>query len=93
MNIGSIVETSYDFNKERSQWGLPYPTVGDTLTVSNIQRHDNSEIRALGIVLLSFEELPYLVPVCDKRITGEDNFVEVLPPMDIKELIEEPQYA
>jgi len=72
---------------------LPYPKKGDCLTVVNIAKHPNNEVSKKGIVLLYFEEIPNLLGVCDKQINGNPNFVELLLPDDIEELlVEQPNY-
>ena len=87
MKIGSIVETVGDFEELRKIWGLPYPKKGEVLTVSLITAHQNKNVSKKGIVLLYFEELPTLPGICDKQIDGTPNFVELLLPDDIEELL------
>lgn len=87
MKVGSIVETVADFEMERIEWGLQYPKKGDVLTVSSITKHPNKQVSGKGIVLLNFEELPMLPGLCDKTIRGKDNFIELLLPDDIEEII------
>lgn len=89
MEVGSLVETISDFEESRITWGLPYPKKGDILTISSITPHHVSHCRKLGIVLLEFYELPNLIPICDKDINGKVNFIELLPLINIEELIEE----
>lgn len=88
MKVGSIVETVVNFEKERLEYGFTYPYRGDILTVSAITPHPNLENRKKGIVLLNFEELPNLIGLCDKQVNSRPNFIELLPPVDISELIE-----
>lgn len=83
MEVGSIVETVGDFEELRRSYGFPYPKKGEYLTISNIEPHTTPACNKKGIVFLYFEEKPGLVGVCDKKIDGEPNFVEVLPPMEI----------
>lgn len=90
MQIGSIVETVGDFEDIRREWGLPYPKKGDVLTVMAITKHPNSNVSKKGIVLLHFEEIPNLTGICDKQINGKPNFVELLLPDDIEELLKTP---
>jgi len=90
MQIESIVETVGDFETVRMQWGLPYPKKGDVLTVMAITKHPNSDVSKKGIVLLHFEEIPNLTGVCDKTINGKSNFVELLLPDNIEELLKAP---
>jgi hypothetical protein len=90
MQIGSIVETVGDFETVRMQWGFPYPKEGDVLTVMAITKHPNREVSKKGIVLLHFEEIPNLTGVCNKTINGKPNFVELLLPDDIEELLKAP---
>lgn len=89
MKVGSTVETKADFSEERTTWGLPYPKKGDLLTISYMQPHHNPHARRLGIVLLKFEELPNLIPISHKTIHNKINFVEVLPPMNMQEAVDE----
>lgn len=90
MEIGSIVETVGDFEEIRGVWGLPYPKKGDVLTISGITKHANRKVDRKGIVLLHFEEIPNLPGICDKQINGEPNFVELLLPGCVEELIKAP---
>ncbi len=90
MQVGSIVETVGDFETVRIQWGLPYPKKGDVLTVMAITKHPNRDVSKKGIVLLHFEEIPNLTGVCDKTINDKPNFVELLLPDDIEELLKYP---
>lgn len=90
MQIGSIVETVGDFEDVRREWGLPYPKKGDVLTVMGITKHPNKDVSRKGIVLLHFDEIPNLTGVCDKQINGKPNFVELLLPDDIEELLKSP---
>jgi len=80
MKEGSLVVTVGDFEELRRSWGYPYPKKGDVLTVSSIEPHPVSEIRNAGIVLLNFQELPGLIPVCDRKLSGGDNFQELQLP-------------
>ena len=88
MKAGSKVETVSDFSYLRSEWDLPYPSKGDILTVSSITPHHKKDIRDKGIVLLTFEELPDLVPVCDKDFNGNPNFIELVMFDDVLKDIE-----
>ena len=90
MKIGSIVHTVADFEELRVQWGFPYPKKGDVLTVSSIAKHPNNDVDKAGVVLLNFEELPSLVGVCDKKIDGKPNFLELILPGDIEEILKAP---
>jgi len=90
MKIGSIVETVGDFEELRLMYGFPYPKKGDPLTIRSIEEHPNPDVRSRGIVLLYFEEIPDLVGVCDKSISGKPNFLELLLPDDIRNLLENP---
>lgn len=90
MEIGSIVETVADFESERRYWGLPYPKKGRVLTVSSISKHPVEDVSRLGIVLLTFEEIPNLKQICDKKVNGEPNFIELILPDDILEIFEQP---
>jgi hypothetical protein len=90
MQIGSIVETVGNFETERKNWGLPYPKTGEVLTVMAITKHPNKDVSRKGIVLLHFEEIPNLTGICDKTIQGKLNFVELLLPDDIEELLKAP---
>jgi hypothetical protein len=90
MKAGSIVQTVGNFEQVRREWGLPYPKLGDALTVSAITSHPNKEVRAAGIVLLHFEEIPNLTGVCDKTIHGKINFIEIMLPDDIEEILSAP---
>lgn len=90
MKIGSIVETVGDFEDVRREWGLPYPKKGDVLTVSSITEHPHISVRKKGIVLLNFEEIPNLIGVCDKKVNGSPNFIELSLPNDIEELLKAP---
>ncbi len=40
------------------------------------------------MVLLNFEEMPDLIALSDKQVNGKPNFIEVLPPIDIQEVLE-----
>jgi hypothetical protein len=88
MQIGSIVETVGDFEDLRGVWGLPYPKKGDVLTVAGIDKHLNPKLRQKGVALLRFEEILNLMGVCDKRIDGRANFVELQLPEEIEELLQ-----
>ena len=90
MQIGSIVEMVGNFETERKNWGWPYPKTGDVLTVMAITKHPNADVSKKGIVLLHFEEIPNLVGICDKTIQGKPNFVELILPGDIEELLKAP---
>lgn len=90
MRTGSIVETVANFNDLEITWGFSYPKRGDVLTISSIKRHHNASLDKKGIVLLCFEELPNLVPLCDKTLSGIPNFIELILPDDIKEILEMP---
>lgn len=90
MQIGSLVETVGNFEQVRKEWGLPYPKKGDVLTVCAITKHPNEEVSRMGIVLLHFEEIPRLTGVCDKTIHGKPNFVELMLPDDIEEILKAP---
>jgi len=91
MRVGSIVETVGSFEHVRKIWSFPYPKSGDVLTVLSITEHPSKEIREKGIMLLYFEELPPSMPgLCDKQISGKPNFIELLLPDDINELLKEP---
>lgn len=90
MQIGSIVETVGDFEQLRIEWGLPYPKNGDVLTICAITKHPNPKANKKGIVLLHFEEIPNLVGVCDKKVDGNPNFVELMLPDDVEELLKNP---
>jgi hypothetical protein len=83
MKVGSLVECVADFTRSEIEWGFSYPKRGEVLTVSDISRHPNKSCDTKGIVLLNFEEYPYLVGVCDKTYRGKDNFIELQPPMDM----------
>lgn len=89
MQVGSLVETVADFTEEQAIYNLPYPQKGDYLVISEIRDHHNPQCKSLGIVLLSFEELPTTPGLCDKQIDGTPNFVELLPP--IPDDYEEPE--
>lgn len=91
MKVGSHVETVGDFEEEWKSWDLPYPNKGDVLTVSHIAPHPNKECNDAGIVLLSFEEKPSLPGLCDKKIDGEVNFVELRLPDAVAEALEVPE--
>jgi hypothetical protein len=90
MQVGSIVETVGDFEELRKIWNLPYPKKGDGLTVKAIFKHPSKETSKKGIVLLHFEEIPELPGICDKDINGKPNFIELLLPDDIEELMKAP---
>jgi hypothetical protein len=90
MRVGSITETVGDFEEVRRRWKLPYPKKGDILTVSAIVEHPNKDVRKKGIVLLYFEELPSLIGVCNKQVNNKPNFVELLLPDSIQEIIKSP---
>lgn len=82
MQVGSLVETVTDFEDVRHVYNMPYPNKGDILTVSHIDDHHNPKCREKGIVMLSFEELPNTLPLCDKQVDGTPNFIELLPPIE-----------
>lgn len=82
MQVGSLVETVTDFEDVRHVYDMPYPNKGDILTISHINDHHHPKCREKGIVLLSFEELPNTLPLCDKQIDGTPNFIELLPPIE-----------
>lgn len=79
MKVGSLVETVTCFEELRRTWGINYPKRGEILRVRDIQPHSNKSVRDKGIVFLYFEEYPDLVGVCDKKVCGEPNFLEIFP--------------
>jgi len=88
MRVGSIVQTTNGFKKERAYWGFSYPKKGDVLTISAITPHANPNVNKKGIVLLYFEETPNLIGLCDKTVNGNPNFIELKLADEIKELLE-----
>lgn len=90
MKVGSIVQTVANFETLRAIWGLPYPKVGDVLTVCAITQHPNNEVSKKGIVLLHFEELPNLTGLCDKEVSGKPNFIELMLPDEIEDILKAP---
>lgn len=82
MKIGSTVKTVTSFER-MPLYGKMYPKLGEILTVSDIQPHPNPECLRCGMQLLSFEEKPDIPGICDRRFSGQLNFVEMLPPMTI----------
>ena len=84
MQEGSLVVALTSFDEVKREWpALPFPNKGDILTICDIRPHPNAEIRALGIVLLFFDELEGSPGICDKTVEGEWNFAEIQPPMEI----------
>ena len=90
MKTGSIVETVGDFESIRKEYSLPYPKKGDVLTVIGITKHPNKDVSKQGIVLLHFAEIPSLPGVCDKQVNGKLNFMELILPDEIEELLKAP---
>lgn len=93
MKIGGLVETVANFEELRELYGFPYPKKGDVLTVSDISRHPNRSVSRKGIVLLSFEELPELMGVCDRKVNGDWNFRELVVPDDLLEEVLELEFT
>jgi len=87
MQVGSIVEVVANFEHLRRTWGIPYPKKGDVLTISGITKHPNKKARENNIVLLSFEETPFLIGICDKKFDSTPNFIELLLHDEIKKLL------
>jgi hypothetical protein len=87
MQVGSLVETVSNFKEIRDVWDVPYPNKGDILIISAITQHHNKKIRKKGIVLLQFEELPNNHGICDKKVNGKPNFIELLPPIDLQTMM------
>jgi hypothetical protein len=99
MQVDSLVKVETDFTEQQLRHpDIDYPVKDTIITVSNISPHPNKEVRDLGIVLLEFYEHPDGIPLCDKTVNGDHNFVELQPPMQsvIHELmsnaISEPVY-
>lgn len=88
MRVGSIVQAVADFTEIKRVWPmLPYPNKGDILTVSAVCEHPANDSRSPDAVMLWFEELPGSWGIADKTIHGEDNFVELLLPDDMEEIL------
>jgi hypothetical protein len=85
MKIGSIVEAKSSFDDVRATWGFDYPVKGQLLTVRAIEPHPSPECGAL----LYFDEKPHLIGLSLKQINGKYNFVEVVPPLPIHEMIKQ----
>lgn len=85
MKTGSLVEAQTSFDEERKQWKFAYPKRGQILTVSSAYPHHNPHCRKLGILLLTFEEIPGLVPLSHKTIQGFENFKELEIPENFME--------
>lgn len=77
MRKGDKVEVLADFSALSKEWGLDYPKKGDVLTLSNIELHPNESVAAKGIFLLYFVEFPDLVGLCDYRVNGRPNFLDL----------------
>lgn len=94
MKQGSLVEAQTSFDEERQEWKFPYPKRGDILTVNSVNPHHNPHCNKLGILLLTFEEIPGLIPLAHKTIQGFENFKELEIPENFMEEIltnEKPQ--
>lgn len=85
MQVGSLVETISDFSELKKEWNfINYPNKGDILTVKNIMPHPHNQMRHLGAVMLTFEELDNPYGISDKKVDGTPNFIELQPPMNIE---------
>ena len=88
MKVGSIVEAVADFTEIQRTWPmLPYPKKGDILTVSATQPHPH------GGLMLWFDELPGSWGIASETVQGEYNFIELLLPDDMEEMLSAPLEA
>lgn len=90
MQTGSICQCVVDNSELEKAWGWKYPKLNEVLTVSAITEHPNLKVQKAGIVLLYFEEYPFLIGQCDKNIEGIPNYVELRLPDDIEEILSAP---
>ena len=82
MNKGSLVKTLADFTELSKIWNFEYPKQGSVLTVASAIPHHNVSCRKKGILLLTFEEYPNLVPISHKTVTDVYNFIEIIPTIE-----------
>lgn len=85
MQVGSLVEVVSDFSEIKREWPfISYPNKGDILTIKSIMLHPRSQMRRLGAVMLTFEELDNPYGISDRKIDNTPNFIELQPPMSIE---------